>query len=125
MSNEYLDRQHKLASLLLRIGLAFVFLYAAIASFLAPDSWIGYFPLFLRNVIPAQTLLNSFGIYETLLGLWLLWGRHGFYAAALAGLTLLGIIIPNLGALDIIFRDVGILFAALGLVVLNYKEIRE
>ncbi len=125
MSIENSERRYKSVSLLLRIGLAFAFLYAAIGSFLAPDSWIGFFPPFLRNIFPPNLLLVGFSVYEILLGLWLLWGGYAFYSASLAVLTLLGIIIPNLGALDIIFRDVGLLFAALGLAVLNYNKIRE
>lgn len=117
--------QYKLASLLLRIGLAFVFLYAAIASFLDPNSWIGYFPLFLRQLMRPQILLSGFSVYEILLAIWLLSGKYAFYSASLTGLTLSGIIIPNLGAWDIIFRDVGLLFAALALAVLNYKKMRE
>ena len=121
MSIENSEKRYELVSLLLRVGLAFVFFYAAIGSFLAPDSWLGFFPPFLRNIFPPNLLLTGFSVYEILLGLWLLWGRYAFYSASLAVLTLLGIIIPNLGALDIIFRDVGLLFAALGLAVLNYK----
>lgn len=124
MNNAFLDKKY-LVPLLLRIGLAFVFLYAAIASFLAPDSWIGFFSPFLRNIFPPKLLLASFSVYEISLGLWLLWGRYAFYSASLATLTLLGIIIPNLGALDIIFRDISIFFTALALAALNYKEIRE
>ena len=37
----------KLAQALLRIGLAFVFLYAAISSLMHPDEWVGYLPSFL------------------------------------------------------------------------------
>ncbi len=125
MSIENSERRYKLVSLLLRIGLAFVFLYVAVASFLAPDSWIGFFPAVFKNIFPQNLLLTGFSVYEILLGLWLLWGRYAFYSAPLAVLTLLGIIIPNLGALDIIFRDVGLLFAALALAALNYQKIRE
>ena len=58
----------------LRVGLAFVFLYAGIAALGNPDAWSGSFPLWLT-----------------------------------------GVIVFNLGALDIVFRDVGLFFAALAL----------
>lgn len=111
----------KLVSLFLRLGLAFVFLYAAGASFFDPNSWSGFFPQFLQNIFPRALLLAGFSIFEIVLGLWLLSGWRIFYAAVFAVLALLGIIIPNLGAFDIIFRDVAILTSAVALAVLHRR----
>ena len=110
--------KEKLISLLLRLGLAFVFLYAAVASFLDSNSWIGFFPPFLQNLFPQTLLLAGFSIFEIVLGLWLLSGWKIFYAAIVAVLALLGIIVFNLGAFDIVFRDVAILTSAAALAVL-------
>ncbi|MBU6141740.1 hypothetical protein KGO95_01295 [Patescibacteria group bacterium] len=109
------------ASFLLRIGLASVFLYAAVASFIEPDAWIGYLPVFLRHIFPANLLLAGFSTYQIVLSLWLLTGKRAFYAALLSALTLVGIIVANIGALDIIFRDFAILFASLALAALSYN----
>ncbi|MDO8516257.1 MAG: DoxX family membrane protein [bacterium] len=111
-----------LVSLLLRIGLASVFLYAGIAAFIEPDSWIGYLPMFLRKMFPAELLLMGFSTVEILLSLWLLSGKKILYAAAFSSCMLLGIIVANFGAMDIIFRDFAILFSALALVVLSYND---
>lgn len=114
--------QTKLVSVLLRIGLAFTFLYAAIASFIEPDAWIGYLPIFLRHLIPATFLLNGFSIVEILLSLWLLSGKFLLYSSLLATLMLVGIILFNFGAFDIVFRDVAILFLATALMVIGYDQ---
>ena len=104
-------------NLLLRVGLAGVFLYAAVSGTLYPDNWIGYLPQFLRNFIPAKTLLTVFDVYEIILSIWLLSGWKIFYSAVLSSLTLFGIVITSLGVLDITFRDFGLLFAAIALAV--------
>ena len=110
------------ASMLLRIGLAVVFLYAAVASMLDPNSWIGYFPEFLENIIPGTVLLPMFSLYELALGLWVLSGWKAYYAGLLAAATLLGIIVVNISLFDIVFRDVAIFFAALALAALSHAR---
>lgn len=110
-----------LGSLLLRIGLAFSFLYAAIAAYFDPFSWIGFFPSFAHTLIPNDALLlGLFGCVETLVALWLLSGWRIFLPSIAAALLLFGIVIFNWGALDILFRDVSLGFMALALAVQNY-----
>ena len=117
-----MNSRAELASFFLRLALAAVFLYAAIASFLEPQNWVGYFPDWISNIIPADTLLPIFSLYEIALSLWLFTKKYTFYAALVSGLTLLGIMIFNLNQLDILFRDFAILFTAVALMVLSYKE---
>lgn len=112
----------KFASLALRLGLAFVFIYAAISSWLNPFAWIGFFPLWLRDLLPSEVLLNGFSVYEAVLGLWLVLGWKLRLSSALAAVSLAGVIAFNLGALDIIFRDVGLAAAALALFFLSVKN---
>ena len=100
-----------------------MFLYAAAAAFLDPTSWIGFLPLGLQKIFPANILLSVFSVYEILLALWLISGWRTFYAAILASLTLFLIIITNIGVLDIVFRDAAILFSAVGLAVLSYRSL--
>lgn len=104
------------ASLLLRIGIAFTLLYAALGSFLEPINWIGFFPGFVLNLgVPQEVVLGGFSLYELGLALWLLWGRYLFQASLLAAATFAGITLFNLEAMDIVFRDLGLFFAALAL----------
>lgn len=112
----------KLSSFLIRVGLAFSFLYAVIDSFINPDAWIGFFPSVMRNFLAPNVLLVVFALVEALLALWLISGIDAFYSAIISALLLLGIIITNIGVFEIIFRDVTIFFAALALVALHYGE---
>lgn len=114
--------QKTFAFFLLRSAIASVFVYAAIASFVTPDNWIGYFPLFLRHIIPQSMLLTVFSVYELILAVWLLGGKFIFFAAVLAAVTLSGIIIFNIDQLDIVFRDFTVILAALSLAVFTYKK---
>ncbi|MBI4150050.1 hypothetical protein HY488_01460 [Candidatus Woesearchaeota archaeon] len=107
---------------LLRTGLVIAFLYAATAQMLYPEAWIVWFPQWLGNFVNLNILLYVFSVYEIGLGLWLLSDKKTFYAAVLAALTLLGIIVFNIQALDLIFRDAAILFSALALAVLHYEK---
>ena len=112
----------KTALILLRLGIAFGFFYAAISSFLNPNDWIGFFPLFLRHIIAENYLLLFFSIYELILGFWLISGKYSFVAGLISAATLLGITIFNLGVFDIVFRDVGLFFAALALVFASRRS---
>ena len=114
--------QKSLAFFLLRAAIASVFAYAAIGSFLTPDNWIGYFPIFLRHLIPQNMLLSGFSIYEIVLAGWLLSGKFTFYAAILSAMTLSGIVVFNFNQLDIIFRDFAIILAAASLAVFSFKN---
>lgn len=111
--------QSRLVSLILRLGLAFVFFYAAISALVLPDAWIGFYPEWMRGIVPDQLMLYGHSFAELALAFWLLSGKKIFYAAALAGLWLLGIILGTLSSFLITFRDVGILASALALAVLS------
>lgn len=77
----------------------------------------------MRSLAPEPLLLSSFSLFEVLLGLWLLSGKKLFYAAGISAMVFSGITIFNLGALDIVFRDVGLFFAALALALLARRTI--
>ncbi len=110
------------ASLILRVGLAFVLLYASIGAFINPDNWIGYFPRFLKDLVPENLLLTSHSIAELTLAIWLLSGWKLFYSSILAALSLIAIVIFNYNQMDVIFRDIGLIFMALSLTVLAKKQ---
>ncbi len=102
---------------LVRWGLAFVFLYAGAASLIEPMDWVGYFPPFLERVISQNILLPLFSFIEIGLGGWLLWGKHPREAGAVSFLLFFGIIVVNTNVFGVVFRDVGLSFAALALVL--------
>jgi len=111
-----------LVSFVLRVALAVPFLYAAIAATLQPEAWVGFMPYFLRNIFSESLLLGVHSLMNVVLALWLLSGWKTMYAAILSALGLLAIIVVNLGALDIIFRDIGLLLAAISLALLHFKK---
>ncbi len=111
-----------LASFTLRVGLSVPFLFAAIDATLQPEAWVGFIPFFLRNLFPESWLLAAHALFDFTLAVWLLSGWKTKYAAAFSALNLAMIIVVNLTALDIIFRDVGLLLAAVALGVLQYEK---
>ena len=117
-----LSNKTHVASLLLRIGLAVIFLYAAISSFVSPQDWIGYLPQFAKKIISGDVLLKIFSVYELGLVVWLLSGKYIKYAAGLAALTLGGIVLSNFSLFVITFRDIALIFAAIALAVLNLDK---
>jgi uncharacterized membrane protein YphA (DoxX/SURF4 family) len=107
------------AKLILRLGLAAVFLYAAIGSLVSPNDWVGYLPHFATQILSPAVALGLFSAFELLLGLWLLSGKFVRYAAVLAGLTMVAIIVSDLHLFAITFRDIAIGAAAVALAVLG------
>ncbi|HSH17757.1 MAG TPA: hypothetical protein VK978_00070 [Candidatus Saccharimonadales bacterium] len=108
-----------LASLSIRIGLALVFAYAAIGGLRDPAAWAGYVPIFATQYVTAATFLMVIGIVQLSLALWLLTGKYVTYAALLAIALLLGIVLSNIPALVITFRDLGLVGAAVALIFLD------
>jgi len=105
--------------LLLRIAVAFAFLYPPIAALFDPSSWIGYFPSFTRGIVPDAVLLHSFGALEVVIALWILWGRHIFLPSLAATAILAAIVIFDWSEMDVVFRDVSIALASAALAVKN------
>ena len=105
--------------LALRVGLAFVFIYAGINSLLNPSAWIGFVPVWIDTIplISREVFLTIHGLFEIVLGLALLFGIYKKLTAALAFLSLAGIII-FFGINDITFRDLGLIAAAYTLFIL-------
>lgn len=113
---------NKLALRFLQIGLTFVFLYAAASAFISPDNWIGFLPGFTDPFISRSILLKLFSTFEIVLALWLLSSWKLLYSSLIAALMLAGITVFNLGILDVTFRDIGLVFAALSLTALATKD---
>ncbi len=114
-----------LPQVFLRLGLAFTLLYAAWSSFQNPLSWIGFLPSGVISLIPfqvtVQELLMALSIFQVGLAGLLLLGKQLVPASLAVSALLLGIIWFNLGAMDILFRDIGLFFAAIALALLARK----
>lgn len=119
-----MDNRIKISSWLLRVGIAFSFLYAGISAYIEPINWIGFLPLWLQDnsPIPADTMLLIFLVFEIILGVWILSGFKTFYASLLSAVVISLITISNPFQFIILFRDVVIFFSSLALAILNrYK----
>ena len=108
-----------LTSLLLRLGLAGVFFYAAVAATLTPDNWIGYLPGFVASSAYGYTALHAFSAVQVVIALWLLSGKKPVWSGSVSALTMVAIVIQNITILDIVFRDVAIFFMAASLVTMH------
>jgi len=97
-------------NLILRVGLAFVFLYAGIAAFISPDNWVGYVPSFIEIFLSREVFLQVHSVIDIALGLWLLSNRKIFYASIVSSVFLFG-----MRDIDILFRDIAILLMAAAL----------
>lgn len=108
------------ASLVLRLGLAFAFLYPPLNAISNPDSWIGYFPSFVKGFVPDMLLLHSFGAVEIIIAIWLLSGWRIFWPASLAACMLVSIVVFDYKDFEILFRDLAIASIALALAIKNW-----
>jgi uncharacterized membrane protein YphA (DoxX/SURF4 family) len=107
------------AALMLRIGLAGVFIYAAVSAFKTPAAWISYIPSFGTKFVSAKVSLDMVSVIQLLVAGLLLVGKYIKYAAIVSILLLAGIVIFNFNTLLITFRDVGLIFMALALLFLD------
>ena len=112
----------KIANIILRVGVAFAFLYPPTSALSDPQSWLGYFPQFVREVaaslnIPDLVLLHGFGIVEVIIALWILSGIRIFIPSLLAMLLLLAIVFFGWNDFEVLFRDLSIAAASLSLAV--------
>jgi hypothetical protein len=119
--DKFLDNKAGLAAWLLRLGLAFAFLYASIASFVNPREWIGYLPSLLTDRVSAEVLLKIFSMFELALAAWLVSGVYLRYAALVAAAAMAGVVVANPSLFVVTFRDVSLMIAALALAALETK----
>ena len=114
----YSGSNPKAATLVLRLGLVFVFGYAAISAFQTPEAWLPYMPGALTKVLQGNESLHVFSVLQLGLAAWLLSGKYVKFAAAIAALMLAGVVVSNFASMLIVFRDVGLLCMAVALYLL-------
>lgn len=110
------------AELVLRIGLAFAFLYPPINAIFDPNAWIGYFPSFTRGYVDDLVLLHVFGAIEVIIAVWILSGKKIFLPSAAACLMLLAIVTMDYTEFQVVFRDLSIAAIGLYLAIKNYPR---
>lgn len=118
--------QRDYISLLLRTGVAFALIYPAVSGFITPNSWIGFFPPFIRDIVGSDDALtytlHTFGIVEVIVGFWILIGKHIFIPSVIATVMLFLIVVFNIALLDILFRDIPIMLMSMALAFMHWPR---
>jgi len=80
--------------LLLRTGVAIIFLWFGFSQIKNPDSWIGMIPGYVKDIIPIDTniLVYMNGTFEVVFATLLLLGLYTRFTSLLLGLHLLHIV---------------------------------
>lgn len=101
----------------LKVGLAFTLLYAAISALIMPLAWIGFVPAWIVSFthLSASFILTAHSVVEIVLGLLLLLPGKQQLVSWLIALDLLAIVLMNgfgSGVFSVTFRDVGLIAIA-------------
>lgn len=107
---------------LLRVGVAFSFIYPPISAYFNELAWIGYFPSFMLGIVSDTILLNGFGLIEISIALWILFGKNIYIPSILASVILVLIVAFNFNQMDVLFRDVSIVLMSTALVFLHIPK---
>ena len=117
----------KTSNLVLRLGLAFVFLWFGTDKFIHPDYWINaWMPVWFQEILSRFNIENlnfiyANGIFEIVLGLGFLFNIFVKLLALLALLFLLSVIF-SFGLNEITVRDAGLIGMALALLFWNGRK---
>lgn len=113
-----MESYSKNAILLLKIGIAFAFIYPALSAFIDPSQWIGYVPLWVDSLIPREIFLPIFSTIEIVVALGVLFWNNPI-PSIVAGMMLVSIVIFNRSEFSVVFRDLSIATMAFGLALLS------
>ena len=108
-------------TLLLRVAIAFAFLYPPIAAVLNPSAWIWFVPDFVEMFVTKEFFLHAFGLVEVIIALGVLFMKRPILPLVLASAILFVIVVIDFSTFDIVFRDVSILLAAVALILMYRK----
>jgi uncharacterized membrane protein YphA (DoxX/SURF4 family) len=117
--------------LILRLGLAIVFLYFGINQLILPQRWVDLIPDFkfiYMNEIFKQKIILVNGIFDCLIGICFLLGIFIKIISLLATLHLFSVFIFSLGFTPSGFRDLGLALASFSLFFIgsgNFKLIKN
>ncbi|HEY4496552.1 MAG TPA: DoxX family membrane protein [Candidatus Paceibacterota bacterium] len=109
-------------NLILRLALAFTFLWSGLSSLYSPENWIGFVPDWIELFIAKDIFLTVHSVAEISLGIGFLIGLWTPIFSLIAFLALISILIIA-GIDDITFRDVGLVALALVLFLRSLKRV--
>ncbi len=113
-----------LAVFILRIGLGGVFLWFGVDKCFDPASWYGWVPASIQNRLPISMdlFLIAQGVVEAILGFFLVTGFLTRLSSLACSVILIAIVYFS-GFNEIMIRDLGLLAAALSLLMTGAREI--
>lgn len=113
----------------LRFGLGLMYLYSGYDLFYHPTAWLWAIPRWFSTALPSiispELYLRMQGTSEIIVGLlFLAWflGQWGVRVAAVYAIIELSAILIFIGVNLITFRDIGLLGAALAILLMSYKK---
>ncbi len=110
---------------ILQLGLAVTFVYAGVDILWHPSNWIGWLPQWVSAISPLKDtpLLYTIGVAHIILAVLLFVPRYTRVAAALLAAFLVALLVSSSrDSWLIVYRDVGVLAAALALILLPKKQ---
>jgi len=108
---------------IIRVGLGITFLWIGVLIFRDPEAWGGYLLPWAAGILPiplTQAMLGT-ALLDVVIGFLLLVDFYTWLAAGLAALHL-AIVLAVSGITDITVRDIGLLAAALALLIESLPE---
>lgn len=113
----------------LRLGLGLMYLYSGYDIFYNPRSWVNFVPTWFSQgispILPIDTYLRFQGVGEFIIGLlFLAWffGKWGLRVAAIIATIEMASILLFVGVDLITFRDIGLLGAAIAILIISFKK---
>ncbi len=120
-----MDNQSKIRSLapvVLRLGLAFLFLWFGISQLSNPPEWLSWLPVWTGSLpIEPTTIVLLNGIFETVLGILLAIGFLARWAAALLAIHLF-VIAYEIGYNDVGIRDFSLAIATVAIALFGKDQ---
>jgi uncharacterized membrane protein YphA (DoxX/SURF4 family) len=112
-----------IGTLILRLALAFVFLWFGFSQLADAAKWTSFVPEWATTIMNAGTLVLFNGFFEIVAGAFLAVGVFSRYIALLLGLHLL-IIGVSMGLSPVGVRDIGLALASISFFFLAAKEVQ-
>ena len=115
--------KYKASFHILRVGLAITFLWIGVLILKEPKLWGGYIQPWAQNllVLPLEKAMIFTAILDIVVGVLLLVDFLTFYASILAAFHLIIVLVVS-GINAITIRDIGLLAAAISLVVSTFNS---
>lgn len=110
----------RIGIIVLRLGLAAVFIWFGSSQLLSPSEWVGWVPKWAENLsrLSAEKIVFINGIFELVLGLLLVLGFKVRLAASFLALHL-AVITFDIGWNEIGVRDFGLTLSTLALAIMG------